>query len=111
MGIEIGRAAGRYRVHLGTLVLGESEAALSLQEPGRAAVIYVPRADMDQSLLVPSARITHCPHKGAARHYGIVTPQGTRDNLVWSYEDPKPGCEAIAGHLAFYPGVTVEKVG
>jgi hypothetical protein len=23
-------------------------------------------------------------------------------NVAWSYEDPKPGFEAITGHLAFY---------
>ena len=111
MNIEIKQAEGRYRVHLGGVVLGETAAALALHEGARAPVLYVPRADMDMGLLVASPRVTRCTHKGAASYFGIKTPEGLSDDLVWSYEDPTPGCAAIAGHLAFYPEVTVERLG
>jgi uncharacterized protein (DUF427 family) len=104
--IKISPAPGRYRIRLGDTVLGETGAALALVEGGGRPVIYVPRADMRMDLLQPTDRHTTCPWKGLASYFSI----GTDSNVVWSYETPKAGSEAIAGHLAFYPAVTVEKV-
>lgn len=97
---------GRYRVRLGDVVIGETERALHLAEGGRGAVVYVPRADMRMELLTPTTHRTTCPWKGEASYFSI----GEAANVVWSYETPKAGSEAIAGHLAFYPAVTVERV-
>lgn len=104
--IKVTAAPGRYRVRLGDTVIGETGAALHLVEGGGRAVIYVPRADMRMDLLQTTERQTTCPWKGEARYYSI----GTAANVVWSYETPKEGSAAIAGHLAFYPAVTVEAV-
>lgn len=98
--------AGRYRVRLGDVVIGETERALHLAEGGRGAVVYVPRADMRMELLTPTTHRTTCPWKGEASYFSI----GEAANVVWSYETPKVGSEAIAGCLAFYPAVTVERV-
>jgi uncharacterized protein (DUF427 family) len=104
--IQISPAAGRYRVRLGDTVLGETSAALTLVEGGGRPVIYVPRQDMDMTLFTATDRHTTCPWKGVASYFSV----GGQANVVWSYEVPTAGSEAIAGHLAFYPAVTVERV-
>jgi len=96
----------RYRMRLGDLVLGETSAALQLVEGGHDPVIYVPRADMAMALLQPTDRHSTCPWKGQATYFSI----GEAQNVVWTYEAPMPEVAAIAGHLAFYPAVTVERV-
>ncbi len=89
--------------------LGTSRTALDLREGSYPSVIYVPRADIDMGKLEKTQRSTTCPHKGTASYYSVRTDSGVLDNAVWSYETPKPGLEAIAGHLAFYPSVTVTR--
>ena len=106
MPIEITPAAGRYRVRLGALVLGETAAALNLTEGGHGPVVYVPRADVDMALLTPTDRTSMCPWKGQASYFSV----GGQANVVWSYEKPIDAVAAIASHLAFYPAVTVEQV-
>jgi uncharacterized protein (DUF427 family) len=94
-------------VKAGDMVLGTTDKAVELYEGGRGPTFYIPRADMDMSTLERTDRATTCPWKGVASYYSVVTPTGKLDNAVWSYESPKSGLEAIAGHLAFYPSVTV----
>lgn len=109
--ITITKAGGRHRIIAGGMPVGETSAALSLQEGSYPAVLYVPRADVDMTRLRKETRQTTCPWKGDASYYSVITEAGTLDHAVWSYETPKPGMEAIAGHLAFYPDkVQVEAV-
>lgn len=93
-----------WRLTLGDLVLGQSATALVLEEAGHGPVLYVPRQDIDMSLLIPSTRQTSCPWKGEARYFSI----GAHQDVVWSYETPIQAMDAITGHLAFYPVVTAE---
>ena len=81
----------------------ETDRALELHEGSRAPVLYVPREDVAMALLDPTERHSTCPMKGEASYFSVVTPEARLDNAVWSYERPKAGAEAIAGHLAFYP--------
>ena len=109
--IEITPAAGTWVVRAGGAVLGESRAALSLREGGRAPVIYFPRADIAMEFLDLSETRTRCPHKGEAAHFHIMAKSGPIHDAAWSYEAPKDEVREIAGYLAFYPGkVEVEEV-
>jgi uncharacterized protein (DUF427 family) len=100
--LEIRPVPGRYIVRASGAIIGETERALELIEGSRAPVIYVPREDVAMVLLDASDRHTTCPFKGEARYFTVTTPEARLENAVWSYENPKPGAEAIAGHLAFY---------
>jgi uncharacterized protein (DUF427 family) len=100
--ITITPIVGPVTVAAGGLALGTSRAALDMREGGHSAVVYVPRADIDMTALERTTRTTTCSWKGAASYYTVRTPAGVLENAVWSYETPKPGMEAIAGHLAFY---------
>ena len=109
--ITIEPADGTYAVRAGGAVLGETSGALSLKEGSYDPVLYLPREDVAMAFLERSDKVTHCPHKGDATHYDIVTKSTRIANAAWSYEAPKDEVAAIAGHLAFYPGeVTVEEL-
>lgn len=101
--IRIRDAAGTWSVRAGGAVLGESETALELAEGSYDPVIYFPRGDIAMAFLEKSDKVTTCPKKGEATHYDIVTKSTVLKNAAWSYESPKDGVAAIAGHLAFYP--------
>ena len=110
--ITIRDAGGTWVVRAGGAVLGETTNALALDEDGHETVIYFPRADIAMAFLDASGKTTHCPKKGDATYWSIVTKSTTIRDAAWSYEAPIDGAEAIAGHLAFHPSelLTVEKI-
>lgn len=105
--INLNPAPGTHVIRAGNTVIGTTDHAIALVEGGGRPVIYVPRADIDMTKLTKTSRQTTCPHKGVASYYSVATETGTLDNAVWSYETPISGVEGIAGHLAFYPSVSV----
>ena len=110
--MSIHKADGTWVVRAGGAVLGESANALELTEGNLPAVIYFPREDIAMAFLDASDHSTHCPLKGDASYFSIVTKSTTLENAAWSYEAPTEGAARIKGHLAFYPSetVTVERV-
>ncbi|GGE31931.1 hypothetical protein GCM10011360_19880 [Primorskyibacter flagellatus] len=110
--ITIRKAEGTWTVRSGGAVLGESRNALELTEGSYPAVIYFPRDDIAMAFLDRTDHTTHCPKKGDASYFSIVTKSTTHENAAWSYETPLAGMEQIAGHIAFYATdyVTVERV-
>ncbi len=110
--IKIRPADGTWTVRAGGAVIGESSDALELSEGDYPFVIYFPRDDIAMEFLDTSETTTHCPHKGDASYFSIVTKSTVLKDAAWSYEDPKPGMDAIKDHLAFYSSdtVTVERI-
>ncbi|HLQ18136.1 MAG TPA: DUF427 domain-containing protein [Tabrizicola sp.] len=107
--ITIAPIADPVTVTLGDVALGQSRNALELREGSYPPVTYVPREDIDMSRLVRTEKTTTCPWKGQANYYSIRGADGVLANAVWTYEDPKADVAEIAGHLAFYPSVTVTR--
>lgn len=109
--ITIGPAEGTWVIRAAGAILAETTRALALREGGMPPVIYFPREDVAMALMERSATRSTCPWKGEASYYTVTDPAGRIRDAAWSYESPKAGCEAIAGHLAFYPTkVTIEQV-
>lgn len=110
--IRIHKAQGRWSVRAGGAVLGETDSALELTEGEYPPVIYFPREDIAMAFLDRSDKVTHCPHKGDAHYFTIVSKSTRLENAAWSYEDPVQQAERIKDHLAFYTGdgVTVERI-
>jgi len=93
----------RLRVIVDGEVLAETSRGLRVLETAGAPVYYFPPDDVRMDRLQPSARTTVCEWKGVAVYHTYVGPDGpTVEALAWSYPNPTPGYEAIAGHLAFY---------
>jgi uncharacterized protein (DUF427 family) len=88
---------------VGDTVIADSHEALTLRESNYPAVQYIPRKDVNMSLLVRSDHTSYCPFKGDANYFNLK-PLGDRGaNAIWTYETPHPAVAAIAGHVAFYP--------
>jgi len=109
--IKIRKPGGTWVLRAGGAVLGETKKALELCEGELPPVIYFPRENIAMAMLERSQTTSHCPHKGDAAYFSIQTKSVLIEDAGWSYEDPKAGMEAIAGHIAFYPQkATVEQV-
>lgn len=94
---------GRVTVMWRGQVIADSAHAIKLEESRHDPVYYLPRGDARMELFQPSARSSHCPHKGDARYFSLVFADGGRaENAVWSYETPIAKSAAIKEHLAFY---------
>ena len=84
-------------------VIADTRSALTLREASYPAVQYVPRTDVDLSLLSRTSHFTYCPYKGDAAYYSIPVGGERSVDAVWTYEAPFDAVAAIRDHLAFYP--------
>ena len=84
------------------VVVASSTAAVVLEETGLPARYYLPRADVRTELLRATDKATSCPFKGGASYWSLELDGAAHPDIVWSYEDPIEGMEAIAGRLAFF---------
>ncbi len=101
--ITIERNPRRVVVSIGGRVLADSRDALILREAGYSAVQYIPRKDVDMTLLEPSAHATYCPYKGDCTYFSIPSGGERAINAVWTYGAPYDAVAAIRNYLAFYP--------
>jgi uncharacterized protein (DUF427 family) len=84
-------------------VVADTRKALTLREGTYRAVQYIPRSDVDMSLLERTLHATYCPYKGDCAYYSVPAGGERSVNAVWTYETPFPAVAEIANHLAFYP--------
>lgn len=93
----------RVVVSIGGRSVADTREALTLREAGYAAVQYIPRKDVDMSLLQRTAHATYCPYKGDCAYYSIALGGERSVNAVWTYEAPYAAVAKIRDHVAFYP--------
>ena len=95
-------------VHRGHVV-ADSVRTIRVLETSQPPAYYVPRADVDVSVLRPEQRRTRCEWKGGATYWSLDLGDGTAvGGAAWSYERPVTAYASIAGHLAFYAQVIDE---
>src|SRR6516225_1744030 len=91
----------RIVVKVGDTIVANTHEALTLGEANYPAVQYIPRKDVNTSLLARSDHTSYCPFKGDANYFNLK-PLGDRGaNAVWTYEAPHPAVAAIAGMSRF----------
>ena len=83
-------------------VIADTTHALSLREASYPEVLYVPRKDVDMSMLERTSHTTYCPYKGECSYYSIPSGGQKAVNAVWTYEAPYAAVASIKDHLAFY---------
>jgi len=93
----------RLRVVVSGVTIADTTSGLRVLETAGAPVYYFPPDDVRLDRLAPSGRSTVCEWKGVATYRGSAGDRPV-DDIAWSYEDPKPGFEALRGHIAFYAG-------
>jgi uncharacterized protein (DUF427 family) len=84
-------------------VVADTRDALTLREAKYPAVQYIPRKDVDMTLLERSTHATYCPYKGDASYYSIPVGGDRSLNAVWTYETPFEAMAQIKDYVAFYP--------
>jgi uncharacterized protein (DUF427 family) len=101
--ITIERNPAHITVTVAGRVVADTRNALTLREASYPPVQYIPRADVDMSLLERTQHATYCPYKGDCSYYSIPSGGAKSVNAVWTYEAAYPAVAAINEHLAFYP--------
>jgi uncharacterized protein (DUF427 family) len=101
--ITVEPAKARVVVTVAGKVIADSKKALVLREAAYPEVYYIPRNDVDMTLLERTDHATYCPYKGDCSYYSIPLGGEKTVNAVWTYESPYAPVKEIAQHLAFYP--------
>jgi uncharacterized protein (DUF427 family) len=100
--ITINRNPARVVVSVAGHVVADTTEALVLQEAAYPAVQYIPRKDVDMSLLERTAHESYCPYKGDASYFSIPAGGERSVNAIWTYEAPYDAVAEIKNYLAFY---------
>jgi uncharacterized protein (DUF427 family) len=101
--IMIERKRDRVVVKVAGRVIADTSNALTLREASYTPVRYIPRKDVDMSLLERTDHETYCPYKGDCAYFSIPAGGARSTNAVWTYEAPYEAVASIKDHLAFYP--------
>ena len=101
--ISIEPNPARVTVSVAGRTIADTRGALTLREASYAPVQYIPKQDVDMTLLERTAHQTYCPYKGDCSYYSIPLGGQRSVNAVWTYEAPYSAVVAIKDHVAFYP--------
>jgi uncharacterized protein (DUF427 family) len=101
--ITIERTPNRVVISVAGRVIADTRDALTLRESTYPPVQYVPRKDVDMTLLERTDHTTYCPYKGDASYFSIPLGGDRSANAVWTYEATYAAVALIKDHLAFYP--------
>src|SRR5271169_1904064 len=100
--ITVERNPKRLVVSVAGLIVADSQNALTLREANYPPVQYIPRRDVEMTLLERTDHATYCPYKGDCAYYSIPVGGKRSINAAWTYEEPYAAVAAIKDHLAFY---------
>ena len=92
----------RLSVTMEGVTVASSDNVLILHESYLPPAFYFPHEDVDFSLLKRSQQRTFCPFKGTATHWSLQSPNGSRDDVGWSYERPLAAGIDVGRHVCFY---------
>jgi uncharacterized protein (DUF427 family) len=71
--------------------------------------LYFPRESLVAESFIESPTRTTCSWKGEASYLDVVVGGQTNTDAAWFYPTPKDAAANIAGRVAFWRGVTIEK--
>ena len=94
----------RIWVVLAGVVIADTRRALRVLETSHPPVFYVPPDDVRREHLSSSSLHTWCEFKGVASYFDANVGDRLVRDAAWYYHAPSPGYEALADHVAFYPG-------
>jgi uncharacterized protein (DUF427 family) len=70
---------------------------------------YFPDSALDTRYFESSDQSSHCPWKGTASYYDVVVDGERNAGAAWYYPSPEPAAVRVAGRVAFWRGVSVER--
>jgi uncharacterized protein (DUF427 family) len=89
----------------GTVIAQASDDEVQIVENN----VYFPMSAVRQQYLQPSATETFCGWKGTASYFSLLVDGKTNLDAVWIYRAPFDAARQIAGHVAFWKGVSVQR--
>jgi uncharacterized protein (DUF427 family) len=102
--VDILASSRHVRVAVDGVTVAESSRPVILFETGLPPRYYLPLPDVRTALLRPSETMSHCPYKGTASYWSVVTGRGdsVHEDIVWLYRSPLPESQKVAGLACFY---------
>lgn len=83
-------------------MIARTDRGVRVVETAGAPVYYFPPGDVRTELLEETGRTSFCEWKGLARYRDLVAGDERVPQAAWSYPDPVPRFESLAGWFAFY---------
>ncbi len=100
--IDISSSDAHVVIRHNRTVLADTTNPVLLKEGKLPTRFYIPREDVRMELLAPTASTWHCPFKGDATFWSANIDGEVLTDIAWSYPEPIPGAEGIAGLVCFY---------
>jgi uncharacterized protein (DUF427 family) len=100
--IDVLDTSRRVRISVAGTVVAESVRARVLYETGLPPRWYLPPADVDPKVLVPSDACTVCAYKGFASYWSVRAGGAVQKDLVWYYTEPLHDALRVKDYLCFY---------
>ena len=102
---RIARVSGSVEIRRAGRVLAKTRDALRLLEHGRDLydpVFYVPRSDLFAEFK-KREETTHCPLKGDAQYFDLVSANGDIEveGIAWAYPQPLSFAQILENRVAF----------
>ena len=85
-------------------VIADTRRSIRVLETSHPPSYYLPSADVDATVFVPSERVTVCEFKGAAAYAHLVVGEERSELACWWYPEPVPRYARLRDHVTFYPG-------
>lgn len=99
--IDIRKTSRHLVVRHADRMVADTKQALVLYESGFAPRWYVPRADVDESVLTAVEHQTFCPYKGLCSYYDI----GDARLAAWCYHEAYSDVGRISNLVSFEPDI------
>ena len=93
----------RVRIVVGGVTVVDTRSAKRVLETSSPPVFYVPATDVSGELRQVGGT-TFCEWKGTATYFDVAGGDQVARRAAWTYREPTAGYDALAGHIAFYPG-------
>jgi uncharacterized protein (DUF427 family) len=100
--VDVLSSSRHVEVRVGGLLVADTRRPRLLFETSLPVRYYVPKLDVDLSLLEASPTRTRCPYKGEAVYWSVRDGDELHQDLVWSYPAPIPEAPKIENLLAFF---------
>jgi uncharacterized protein (DUF427 family) len=92
-------------VRAGGVEIARTRRALRVLETASPPTYYLPPDDLLAGALVAAPGGSRCEWKGTAAYWSVVAGGVLLEAAAWSYPEPLPGFEAVAGYVSFYPAL------
>lgn len=99
--VDVLSTSRHVRVSLAATALADSRRTRVIFETGLPPRWYFPREDVLVDL-VPTDLTTTCAYKGHAGYWSVSAGGQLRENVAWTYREPRHDAATVAGHVAFF---------